>query len=214
MKLIQGDIKNTWELSQVFRDHATDEVVHTAANPMLTSGAQQRPYAAIELNIMGTTNVLEAARSFGVQPMVVLSSSVLAVSIEGGEDRGDPAKEEAFPRPNTFYAATKQAVEGIALNYARWLKPARGTLLALRANIEKDRVFNLSMGPTVSPQQMAEALCSAFPGVRTRTGLDRIPGAMFELAGVDMTRAKKVLGFTPEYPLPEAIRDLASNLRR
>ena len=31
-----------------------------------------------------------------------------------------PAWEEAFPRPTTFYAATKQAVESLSLNYAAW----------------------------------------------------------------------------------------------
>ena len=76
--------------------------------------------------------------------------------------------------------------------------------------IEKDRVFSLSIGPAVSPQQMAEALRSAFPGAGTRTGSETIPGTMLEIACIDTTRAKKVLGFTPEFPLQEAIRDLAS----
>ena len=40
--------------------------------------------------------------------------------LEGGETGGDFGKEEAFPRPTTFYAATKQAVENLGLNYARW----------------------------------------------------------------------------------------------
>ena len=40
--------------------------------------------------------------------------------LTGGEGQGRRADEEAFPRPVTFYAATKQAVENIGLNYARW----------------------------------------------------------------------------------------------
>jgi nucleoside-diphosphate-sugar epimerase len=100
--------------------HGITEIVHTAANPLLTMGAQRDPYAAIELNIMGTVNVLEAARIAKLRRVVVSSSNVLSHYLAGGDGKGDLAKEEALPRPVTFYAATKQAVENLGLNYARW----------------------------------------------------------------------------------------------
>jgi nucleoside-diphosphate-sugar epimerase len=65
-------------------------------------------------------NVLEAARVTGLKRVVVSSSSVLNHYLDGGEDRGDFGREEAFPRPTTFYSATKQAVESLGLNYAKW----------------------------------------------------------------------------------------------
>jgi nucleoside-diphosphate-sugar epimerase len=45
---------------------------------------------------------------------------VLNHYLDGGEDKGDFGREEAFPRPTTFYSATKQAVESLGLNYAKW----------------------------------------------------------------------------------------------
>ena len=51
---------------------------------------------------------------------MVSSSSVLNHYLDGGEDGGNFGKEEAFPRPTTFYSATKQAVESLGLNYAKW----------------------------------------------------------------------------------------------
>lgn len=51
---------------------------------------------------------------------MVSSSSVLNHYLEGGADGGNFGKEEAFPRPTTFYSATKQAVESLGLNYAKW----------------------------------------------------------------------------------------------
>src|SRR6185503_5810377 len=102
------------------RAHGITRIAHTAAYPMLTVGAQKEPYAAINLNIMGTVNVLEAARVSGVKRVVVSSSSVLNHYLDGGADGGDFGKEEAFPRPTTFYSATKQAVESLGLNYAKW----------------------------------------------------------------------------------------------
>ena len=117
----QGDLLNPLSLTQVMREHGITRIIHTAANPLLTVGAQRNPYAAIQINILGTVHVLEIARAFGIGRVVVTSSAVLSHYLTGGEDGGDPAREEAFPRPATFYAATKQAVESLALNYHRWL---------------------------------------------------------------------------------------------
>ena len=119
--LIAGDVLRPLSIIDALRTHAIDKIVHTAANPLLTLGAQKDPYAAINLNIMGTVNVLEAARVTGSGVWsLVSSSSVLNHYLEGGADDGDFGKEEAFPRPTTFYAATKQSVESLGLNYARW----------------------------------------------------------------------------------------------
>src|SRR5579884_3445103 len=117
--LFRGDILNPFDLARAIREHQVDAIVHTAANPMLTVGAQQSPVSAVETNVIGSLNILEVARTFELKRVVLMSSSVLAHQLDGGEDAGDVAREEAFPRPATFYAATKQALEGLAHNYAR-----------------------------------------------------------------------------------------------
>jgi len=117
---ITGDVLRPLSIVDALRTHNITKIVHTAANPLLTLGAQRDPYSAINLNIMGTVNVLEAARVTGLKRVVVSSSSVLNHYLDGGEDGGNFGKEEAFPRPTTFYSATKQAVESLGLNYARW----------------------------------------------------------------------------------------------
>ena len=118
--LINGDVLRPLSIVDALRTHGIAKIAHTAANPLLTLGAQKEPYSAINLNIMGTVNVLEAARVTGLKRVVVSSSSVLNHYLEGGEDEGNFGKEEAFPRPTTFYSATKQAVESLGLNYAKW----------------------------------------------------------------------------------------------
>ena len=120
VRLVEGDVLKPFALTQAIRDHDITEIIHTAANPLLTLGAQRDPYAAIELNIMGTVNVLEAARVLKLRRVVVSSSNVLNHYLAGGEGKGDLGKEEALPRPTTFYSATKQAIESLGLNYARW----------------------------------------------------------------------------------------------
>jgi nucleoside-diphosphate-sugar epimerase len=118
--LAPGDVLRPLSIVDALRVHGITKIAHTAANPLLTLGAQKDPYSAINLNIMGTVNVLEAARITGLKRVVVSSSSVLNHFLDGGEDQGNFGQEEAFPRPTTFYSATKQAVESLGLNYAKW----------------------------------------------------------------------------------------------
>src|SRR5260370_12611089 len=118
--LVQGDVLEPLSLSEIVRERKIEKVMHLAANPMLTIGAQRDPRAAIELNVMGTVNVLEAARAFKLGRIVVASSNVLNHHIGGGEGGGDAMDEEAFPRPVSIYASCKQAIESLGLNYARW----------------------------------------------------------------------------------------------
>src|SRR5687767_3456379 len=118
--VVEGDVLRPLVLMQILCRHEIAAIVHTAANPMLTLGAQRDPHAAINLNIMGTVNVLEAARAFGIKRVVVSSSNVLNHFVAGGDGSNDPMREGAFPRPTTFYASTKQAIESLGLNYARW----------------------------------------------------------------------------------------------
>lgn len=118
--MIPGNVLEPLSIINAINEHKITAIAHTAAYPLLTLGAQREPYAAINLNIMGTVNVLEAARVSSLRRVVVSSSSVLCSFFDGGEGSGDLMQEEALPRPTTFYAATKQAVESIGLNYARW----------------------------------------------------------------------------------------------
>jgi nucleoside-diphosphate-sugar epimerase len=117
VRLFEGDILNPWSLAKVIRDEKITRVIHTAAFPLLTIGAQQKPYAAIQVNIMGTVNILEAARVFELERVVCCSSSVLYGFMMGGEDLGAEFKEEAYPRPTTIYATTKQTCENLGINY-------------------------------------------------------------------------------------------------
>ncbi len=257
--LVEGDVLRPLTLSQAICKGGITSIVHTAAHPMLTLGAQRDPYAAIQLNIMGTVNVLDAARVHGVKRVVVSSSSVLNGHMSGGEDAGDMTREEAFPRPSTFYAATKQAVESIGHNYAAigiefaamrygpvagpWGGPggggptvmfrdmmeaaiagdeavipsaamewvyskdaARGTVLALQSATLASRVFNITMGKATSPEEMTVALKEVFPGVRTRFDKPLVSGGA-RSKPAQITRAKNILGYEPEFPLLVAMRD-------
>src|SRR5918999_347797 len=266
--LVEGDVLKPLTLASVLRDHAVTRVVHMAANPMLTIGAQKDPIGSIELNIMGTANVLEAARVFKLKRLGGASSNVLSHHIAGGEGGGDPMDEEAFPRPVSIYASCKQAVESLGLNYARWFgvdfaavrygavagpwsgaggggpsnvfltlirhvmqgeegvvpaatlewvyskDAAAGTVLALKAQSLKYRVFNLTMGTLTSPEDLAAAVKAVFPQARLRIAkpADGSPALSNMTRPASLRRAQETLGYSPRFPITAAVRDLAEYL--
>jgi nucleoside-diphosphate-sugar epimerase len=118
VRLERGSVLDRASVERLIREEKVEKIIHTAANPMLTSGAQRSPYDAIELNIMGTANVLEAARTSGVRRVVLTSSSVLYYYLAGGVDKGKIGFEDAYPRTSTIYSSTKLACENIGMNYA------------------------------------------------------------------------------------------------
>jgi len=268
--LVAGDVLRPLSIVDVLRTHNITKIAHTAANPLLTLGAQREPYSAINLNIMGTVNVLEAARVTGLKRVVVSSSSVLNHYLDGGADGGQFGKEEAFPRPTTFYSATKQAVESLGLNYAKWcgiefaglrygavfgpwsgaggggpsniireaLKnalagqeaavppgpmewvyskdAARGTVMALDAKDLGTGVFNITMGAVAQPGEFAEAIGAVVPGAKVK--FDAPASARVALTNrdqhADLSRAKRHLGFEPQFKLKDAVKDQAEWMRR
>lgn len=118
LRVVQGDILSMGKFLRLIKDEGIDKIIHTAANPMLTAGAQEKPLAAIKVNIMGTANVLEAARITGVKRVVFTSSSVLYGFMKPGEPGADFYTEAFLPKPTSIYAATKLACENLGLVYA------------------------------------------------------------------------------------------------
>lgn len=92
-------------------------VLHTAA--MLSTGLRADPLRGLEVNILGTARLLQAARTAGVQRVVQASSATVVYS--GFPVLGpDPIPEDAglgliSHRPGSLYALTKQSCEHLAL---------------------------------------------------------------------------------------------------
>ena len=69
--MIRGDVADLPGLISAMRDHGINRVIHLAA--FLGEEVQRRPYSGVRLNLMGTVNVLEAARLEGVKRVVLAS---------------------------------------------------------------------------------------------------------------------------------------------
>lgn len=110
-RLVRGDIERLDELRAALEGGA-DWVAHFAANADVRRGTEH-PRKDLDINTIGTWNVLEAARANGVRR--VLFSSTGSVY---GEPAVFPTPEDApFPEQTSLYAASKLAGEALISAY-------------------------------------------------------------------------------------------------
>ena len=102
VRLIDGSITDLATLRQAI--HGCDRVFHLAA--LWLGECVNDPRAALEVNVVGTYNVIEACRDAGVQRIVYSSSASVY-----GNALTIPMTEEHPFNNRTFYGATKIAGE-------------------------------------------------------------------------------------------------------
>jgi len=111
-----GDVRDQGSVSKLFETHSPRLVVHAAA---LTPGSQTEramTAAAVEVNVLGTVRILEAAARDRIERVVLLSSA--AVYGESGFGAEPLDEGQTPPRPLTTYGVTKYAAERLGLRYA------------------------------------------------------------------------------------------------
>jgi len=110
--LIEGDIRDSDQLYQVFKNHNITRVAHLAAMSGVRYSAEHGPlYAAV--NVVGGANVLETARRHNVEIVVQGSTSNVY-----GETAHLPFSEsDSAVEPLAPYPASKRAAELFAHSY-------------------------------------------------------------------------------------------------
>ncbi len=104
IKVFRGDIRNNEDLKTAMKD--VDYVFHQAALWLLE--CEENPRKAIDVNIIGTFNVCQAAVDSGVKKVIAASSSSVY-----GDGEYFPTDENHPFNNNLFYGATKVAEEQI-----------------------------------------------------------------------------------------------------
>lgn len=116
INVVRGDILDLPGLISAIRDHEVGRILHLAA--FLGEEVQRRPYSGVRLNLLGTVNVLEAARLEGISRVTFPSSGTVYL---GSLGEGGPKKiDETIPlNPLSIYAATKAGSEFLGRTYAQ-----------------------------------------------------------------------------------------------
>ncbi len=100
-------------LSAVCREARPDVIIHLAAQAGVRYSLEN-PRAYMEANVMGTFNVMEAARDLGVDHLLMASTS----SVYGANTVMPFGEDQKADTPLTLYAATKKATEAMGHSYA------------------------------------------------------------------------------------------------
>jgi UDP-glucose 4-epimerase len=115
---VKGDIRDSMAVEQALRDHRVRRVIHMTA---MLDDSQADPLAAVEVNVLGTVRVLDAARRAGVERFIYASSkrAMGPIGAPWGYPTYEPLSEDYPPSPVLMYDITKFASETVGYNYER-----------------------------------------------------------------------------------------------
>lgn len=99
MELVNGDVLDGESLREACRD--ADVVFHLAAQISVPRSIEE-PIGTVQINTIGTLNVLNAAVKQGVKHIVLSSSAAIY-----GDNLTMPKKESMIPEPKSPYAVSK-----------------------------------------------------------------------------------------------------------
>jgi len=112
-KLFTGDICDYTTLSEIISLQEIDVIFHFAAFAIVRSSSKD-PMSTYRINVMGTVNVLEAARNVGRCKSIVVASSDKAY----GDHEELPYTEDFALQPKNTYDTSKACMDMIARSYA------------------------------------------------------------------------------------------------
>ncbi|WP_135806500.1 NAD-dependent epimerase/dehydratase family protein [Halorussus marinus] len=115
VEVVRGDVTDPTSVIRAIRETGATRVVHLAA--LLTSLARENPRDAARVNVLGTNNVFEAARTLDDQIERVAWASSAAVYAPPANYDGEWVDEDELVYPDTLYGATKEYNEHQAKVY-------------------------------------------------------------------------------------------------
>lgn len=121
--LVQGNICDADLVERLVRTHRVDTIVHFAAESHVDRSISS-PDAFVQTNVVGTHNLLKAARSAWLSaddpPAAPLFLHVSTDEVYGSLSRESPAFHEDMPyAPNSPYSATKAGSDHLVRSYHR-----------------------------------------------------------------------------------------------
>jgi UDP-glucose 4-epimerase len=261
--VVAADMRDLPALLSALEGHSVDTVVHTAG--LIGSRVSENSYTGATNNILGTINVLEAARlrrlrravyvsTFGVYDRSKISGSVIRESDAiGGHNLYTVTKlcsehlvhsyaeqyklDTIIIRPSGVFgrghyvggSTVGKVMRDLALNvtkgepftidgktygpneYVYGKDVGRALFLACQAENPKQRVYNAGTGVVTGPEALAQIVRELAPQTEVKvSGSSGTPNE--KSAALDLSTSKAELGYTPKYPLKEALRDYMEEL--
>jgi nucleoside-diphosphate-sugar epimerase len=111
VRFVTADITDAGAVLAAVKDSSAKRIIHLAG--LQVPACQADPAGGALVNVVGTLNVLEAARATGVERVVYASSA----AVFGMSEDDQPLDENAISEPTTHYGVFKRTNEGSARIY-------------------------------------------------------------------------------------------------
>ena len=114
-----GDVVDFPRLASIIKAQDITHIIHMAA--LIGALSHQNPPASVQVNVVGTLNILEAARLFGIRRVVYTSAKGVYGHIEGeyGHPAYTPITEDHPKNPIRIYDSEKLMGEHMGQFYRR-----------------------------------------------------------------------------------------------
>lgn len=259
---VRGSILDYPHLVNTFHEfgNRTEGIIHTAG--VIAYQTTANPHYSVMVNTVGSLNILEVARIFGVNKVVCIGSGAVY-----GEAKGILSEEKTPAHPSDLYGASKFAMELFGIQYTNhygidfrsvrlyfvygpgtipsqqyklytvlfgpleglqnlelekggdqkvdltYVKDsANGVLLAYNAKALKHKVFNISGGVAYKISEIA-AIVQRYAKAPTNVKIG--PGSIISRGSpLDISLAKKILGYEPRYDLEKGISEYSEWLKQ
>lgn len=111
-EVVRADIRNGEQMTDLVKSNDIEVIFHIAGIAPLPDN-QSRPGEAVEVNVAGTVNILEAARLHGSTRIIFASTNAIYENATAF-----PTVEDDFPSPTLIYPNTKYTAEFFCRSYA------------------------------------------------------------------------------------------------
>lgn len=108
-----GRVEDMNAVETIYREHQPDVSVHLAGQAGVRHSLKA-PRDYVDANLVGSFNIMEAARAYGCQHLLMASTS----SVYGANTEMPYAETHKADTQMSFYAATKKANEAMAHSYS------------------------------------------------------------------------------------------------
>lgn len=139
-KEIFGDIREVDLVDNVFSEHKPQVIIHLAAQPLVID-SYENPIETFETNVMGTANILEAARKMNFETFLGV---ITTDKVYRNDEKGEKFFETDAIMGSDPYSASKAAAENVI---SAWR--------SLNANSEKSFITSLRAGNVIGGGDLA-----------------------------------------------------------
>ncbi len=152
-KLVIGNVTDLAYVLNIVKTYHVEGIIHLAA--MMATASNEHPIETLQVNIIGSANMLEVARIMNLRRIIITSSSTVYGAVK---DMDTPRREEEIVLPVLgIYAVSKLTVEQLAYTYRKLYGV---DVVALRPH----GVYGPGEAGHTSPQPISEMVRDALAG--------------------------------------------------